>query len=512
MLKRLLFALLVLTFIVSVPCELNAASKKNRRTEKKIKKRDHKNKRNIEKNKPSGRLNSENPRETFDALLTSVQASKELSYEHKQILRSCLMNLSKTPTGRYIFSNIPYNITLHIIPNPEGQGAMGTYNHGHRKACFSDYLLRRASNAKSKVKKQEAILRFTTVIAHELTHATQGHLQLGICPEASYEDYATLRKFREVHALLEEQCAETELLNLPDFSEVRKKREQTGELNVFLRRAQDLQIKAGMSPAQARRFARTEFVRSFWSNTPNTPVRVGEEILYPSFVGPSQPTSIPWSISYNGKSFGYARRLGEDYYTKTKGTDIRRELNDTLKTIGLDLTADFVMQKKSFDFEKGRLIGYLDGVKQLEIDALGKNGRVVKRFEQGKLCSFRFETRDKDGFYTDYFYGKRTPRATYTIININGKPSGVYREYNSQGQQIYEIPIKAGKGNGRGWILENGRRVPKVFSNGVISERTKLIRSPYVNSNKYWQHRYMRENKKGSSTVCARTEQKIEEN
>ena len=495
MLKRLLLTLLVLTFIVSVPCELNAAPGKNRRTEKKIKKRDRKNKRNIDKNKPSGQLNSENPKKTLDAILTSIQTSKELSDEHKQLLRSCFMNLSQTPTGRYIFSNIPYNITLHIIPNPEGQGALGTYNHGHRKACFSDYLLRQASNADSKVKKQEYLLRFTTVIAHELTHATQGHLQLGTCPGASYEDQATLRKFREVHALLEEQCAETELLNLPDFSEVRKKREQTGELNVFLRRAQELQIKAGMSPAQARRFARTEFVRSFWSNTPNTPVRVGEEVLYPSFVGPSQVTSIPWSISYNGKSFGYARRLGVDYYKKTKGTDIRRELNDTLKTIGLDLTADFVMQKKSFDFERGRLIGYLDGVKQLEVDALGKNGQVLKRFEQGKICYFIFETRDKDGFHKDYFYGKRTPRrATYTIKK--GKLSGIYREYNSQGQQIFEIPIKDGQGNGQGWILENGRRVPKVFSNGVISERTKLITSPYVNSNKYWQQRYMRENKK----------------
>ena len=494
MLKRLLLTLLVLTFIVSVPCELNAAPGKNRRTEKKIKKRDRKNKRNIDKNKPSGQLNSENPKKTLDAILTSIQTSKELSDEHKQLLRSCFMNLSQTPTGRYIFSNIPYNITLHIIPNPEGQGALGTYNHGHRKACFSDYLLKRAFSADTEVKKQEVLLRFTTVIAHELTHATQGHLQLGICPGASYEDQATLRKFREVHALLEEQCAETELLNLPDFSEVRKKREQTGELNVFLRRAQELQIKAGMSPAQARRFARTEFVRSFWNNTPNTPVRVGEEVLYPSFVGPSQPTSIPWNISYNSKSFGYARRLGEDYYTKTKGTDIRRELNDTLKTIGLDLTVDFVMQKKSFDFERGRLIGYLDGVKQLEIDALGKNGRVLKRFEQGKICYFIFKTQDKDGFHKDYFYDTRTPRATYTIKN--GQLSGIYREYNSQGQQIFEIPIKDGQGNGQGWILENGQRVPKVFSNGVISEHTKLIMSPYVNSNKYWQQRYMRENKK----------------
>ena len=493
MLKRFLFACLTLLFFISVPHEVSAAPQKGTRKERR-ERRKQKKRNTASKNQPSGRLNSENPKRTLNALLTSVQASKELSDEHKQILRSCLMNLSKTPTGRYIFSNIPYNITLHIIPNPEGQGALGTYNHGHRKACFSDYLLRRASNADSKVKKQEAILRFTTVIAHELTHATQGHLQLGICPRASYEDYATLRKFREVHALLEEQCAETELLNLPEFAEVRKKREQTGELNVFLRRAQDLQIKAGMSPAQARRFARTEFVRSFWSNTPNTPVRVGEEVLYPSFVGPSQPTSIPWSISYNSKSFGYARRLGEDYYTKTKGTDIRRELNDTLRTIGLDLTADFVMQKKSFTFDRGRLVGYLDGIKQLEIDALGKNGRVLKRFEQGKLCYFMFKTRDKDGFHKDYFYGKRTPRATYTIKN--GKLSGIYREYNSQGQQIFEIPIKDGQGNGQGWILENGRRVPKIFSNGVISERTKLIMSPYVNSNKYWQERYMRENKK----------------
>jgi len=166
----------------------------------------------IDKNKPSGRLNSENPKKTLDAILTSIQTSKELSDEHKQILRSCLTALSQTPTGRYIFSNIPYNITLHIIPNPKGQGALGTYNHGHRKACFSDYLLRRALSADTEVKKQEKLLRFTTVIAHELTHATQEHLELGICPGASYEDYATLRKFTTDKRLF---VSETELFARP---------------------------------------------------------------------------------------------------------------------------------------------------------------------------------------------------------------------------------------------------------------------------------------------------------
>ena len=491
--KQLLFTCVALLFFVSVPYDVFAAPGKETKKERR-ERREQKKRNTASKNQPSGRLNSENPKKTLDALLASVQASRELSDEYKQILRSCLMNLSKTPTGRYIFSNIPYNITLHIIPNPKGQGGLGTYNHGNRKACFSDHLIRKSLSAESELKKQERLLRFTTVIAHELTHATQGHLQLGICPRASYEDYATLRKFREVHALLEEQCAEVELLNLPAFAEVRKKREKNGELNVFLRRAQELQIKAGMSPSQARRFARTEFVRSFWSNTPDTPVRIGGEVLYTSFVGPSQTPSIHWNISYNTDSLGYARKLGPDYYTKTHGTDISRELNDTIKTIGLDLTADFVIQKKSFNFEQGRLIGYVNGIKQMEVDSLGENGHVVKRFEQGKMDSLTFQTTEKDGSYKDYFYDGRTLKATYTIKN--GKLSGVYREYDRQGRQIIEAPVENGAGAGKGWVLENNKRVSKEFRRGIVTENGKLFRHPSYATESYWLKRYLEENKK----------------
>ena len=496
MLKRFLFILLLFGFVISVPYEVSAAPKKETRKERRerLKREEAARRRRQIKKKVIPQLNSGNPQKILQAIIANVQNSKELSEEHKQLLRSCLINLSKTTTGRYIFSNIPDNVTIHTWDNPNGGGALGTYNHGHRKACFSDHYLRKAISTESELEKQEQLLRFTTVIAHELTHATQGHLQLGVCPGASYEDYATLRKFREMHAILEEQCAEVELLNLPEFAKIRKKREKNGELNVFLRRAQELQITAGMSPTQARRFARTEFVRSFWSNTPNTPLRVGDEKLYPSAVGPSQVPSASWNISYNSKSFGYARRLGPDYYTKTHGTDIRRELNDTLKTIGLDLTADFVIQKKSFNFEKGRLVGYLDGVKQLEVDALGEKGRVLKRFEQGKICYFIFETQDRNGSYTDYFYDGKTKRTTYSVKN--NKISGIYREHDKNGRQIFEIPLKNGEANGHGWILENGQRIPKALNNGCISERMPLTRTPYVNSQEYWMKRYLEENKK----------------
>ena len=496
MIKRLLFTCVALLFFVSVPHEASAAPKKETKKERRerLKREKAARERRQIKKKVIPQLNSGNPQKILQAIVANVQNSKELSAVYKQLICSCLINLSKTPTGRYIFSNIPDNITIHTWENPNGIGVLGTYNHGHRKACFSDHYIRKALSAESELKKQEQLLRFTTVIAHELTHATQGHLQLGVCPGASYEDYATLKKFREMHAILEEQCAEVELLNLPAFAEVRKKREKTGELNVFLRRAQELQIKAGMSPSQARRFARTEFVRSFWSNTPNTPLQVGDEKLYPSAVGPSQVPSAPWNISYNSYSFGYARRLGSDYYTKTKGADIRRELNDTLKTIGLNLTVDLVIQKKSFNFEQGRLIGYVNGIKQLEIDSLGVNGRVFKRFEQGKMHSLTFQTTEKDGSYKDYFYDGRTLRATYTIKN--GKLSGVYREYDRQGRQIIEAPVENGAGAGKGWVLENNKRVSKEFRGGLVLENGKLFRHPSYTTKSYWLKRYLEENKK----------------
>ena len=78
----------------------------------------------------------------------------------------------------------------------------------------------------------------------------------------------------------------------------------------------------------------------------------------------------------------------------------------------------------------------------------------------------------------------------------NNKISGIYREYDNKGRQIFEIPIKNGNAKGDGWILENGRRIPKSLDNGCISDRIPLTSTPYVNSQKYWQERYLEENKK----------------
>ena len=42
--------------------------------------------------------------------------------------------------------------------------------------------------------------------------------------------------------------------------------------------------------------------------------------------------------------------------------------------------------------------------------------------------------------------------------------NGIYREYNTQGNQIMEVPVTDNKPNGMGWVLENGLRARKKFN------------------------------------------------
>ena len=49
------------------------------------------------------------------------------------------------------------------------------------------------------------------------------------------------------------------------------------------------------------------------------------------------------------------------------------------------------------------------------------------------------------------------------------KMNGVYREYNTQGDQTMEMPVVNDIPTGEGWILENGVRARKHFSNKKVS-------------------------------------------
>ena len=463
MFKRLLLTCIALLFFVSVPYEASAAPKKGTKKERRerLKREEAARKRRQKtppKKKITPQLNSQNPQKTLHALIEKLQKNDKISSEYKQVIIASLTELSKTPTGRYIFSNIPDDINF-IVAYGATPGSYGRKNLRLTPSLF-DHIL-----AEDSISEKECIhFHLTDLIAHELIHASQSHLGICSLPNISLEDHVTLRKFREMHALLEDECAKNELLESPFFKNYRNDLEKTGKLDTFfILKVQNEQIKIGISPEKARRFARTEFVRSYWTNTPDTPVRVGNKNLTVD----RNNEIASWNSSYNDF---YSSVVNREDYKKNNKTDVRPELKEALDIIGLDLTPEFIVRNKSFSLEKGRLIGYTNGIKNQEIDALGK-GRVVKKLIRNKLHILKIEIPNNENkSYKEYFHDTKTLKATYTI-GTDGNP-GVYREYDRPGQQIIEAPInKKGVPEGNGWVLENDETVKKEFRDGFVLKR-----------------------------------------
>ena len=484
MLKRFLFVLLLFGFVISVPYEVSAAPKKETRKERRerLKREQEERKRqqtqpkNIQQRQTSQttqqqppkqqsqtnvvpKPNSGNPQKTLHALIEKLQKNDKISSEYKQIIITSLTELSKTQTGRYIFSNIPDDITFIV----DYGIAPGSY--GSKKLRITPSLFKNMLAKDSIAEKERVYFRITDLIAHELTHATQRHL--GICSLANFslEDRVTLRKFREMHALLEQECAKTELLESPSFRNYKAELEKTGKIDTFfILKAKKEQINIGISPEKAQRFARTEFVRSYWSNTPNTSVRIGSKNLTID-----EADTRSWNSYYNNV---YSSVVNHEDYKKVNKRDIRPELKEALDIIGLDLTPEFIIRNKSFDLEKGRFVGYLNGVKNQEIDALGK-GRVVKSFIRSCLHTLKIEMPNKENkSYKEYFHDTKTLKATYTIEN--NEKTGVYREYDRKGQQIIEVPVNNnGELEGIGWVLENDEVVKKEFRGGFVLKKRR---------------------------------------
>lgn len=49
--------------------------------------------------------------------------------------------------------------------------------------------------------------------------------------------------------------------------------------------------------------------------------------------------------------------------------------------------------------------------------------------------------------------------------------NGIYREFDMQGNQILELPVKDNSVQGKGWVLEDGVRIPQKYSGGFVQEK-----------------------------------------
>ena len=386
-----------------------------------------------------------NVQDIFDKL----KSSTVLQDKHKQIIRECITAISKTQTGKNVLQQIPKGISFKVVPQSELGNAGGCYILEKNEIHLSEDDFKGDFSVTSHI-------NLSSTITHELTHAAQK--ALGFYPNAqdisNPDDYVILRHFNELHALLEEETIRTELFNHYDLN-------QPTLINLF----KNIAIQKGYSQEQARTFARTEFARIFWSNTLENPEY--KKLM----IQPMRPTR--WIIFYTdnllNNMYYYIKASVYHSISEEKHLDLKYEIQKRLDITGIELSPDFILQKKSFKLENFSLTGFWEKEKFIEVNVLNfqndisskeKLDYISKLFKNNTPIhiSAYITQRHRDNFYVSYFPNSSTPRTTYTIKD--NFLEGIYKEYDSEGRQIAHIPFIKGIPHGKGWIIENGELRP----------------------------------------------------
>lgn len=423
-------------------------------------------------------------------LVASAQHGENMSYKHKKILIEALKLMAQTPKGKWILCNMPVGVKFSEFP--EKGAANGLFAHGTLTLCLNRRLLNNVAKEQNPAKRQRALYYMISTMSHELTHACQNNHS--ICrprvTDVSTIDYTMMVKLREFHAVLESLVVRDQLLELPAFSDLKQSEPQLYS-NSFLRKATERKRNEGFSREAAERFARTEWLKSLWKNTPSTPVKIGEDLFFVS-----DREHVFRNSGYNREAFGKVIKKGQEQYYRDTGLSIDGDLRQAAAFMGVDISPEFFKKEKAFQYERGRMIGYLDGIKNEELDYLTV-GRIIKKYENNHLISLSvIVDKPKNGSFKDYWHGTNRVRATYTVKG--NQVSGKYREYNYSGQQIAEIPFSKGKANGTGWVIEQGKKVGRLFRDNLCwGMNGKALSNPTVQSEAYWRQKYL-ERQKGS--------------
>ena len=182
-----------------------------------------------------------------------------------------------------------------------------------------------------------------------------------------------------------------------------------------------------------------------------------------------------WNLSYTSDGFERLPHNRQVHHRATTGIAVSKGIKRFIHTMDIDTPASFFRDPKTTSFKmpsSKKIIGYVDGIKNYEMDQL-TTCRVSKISSNGQVYFVVVRTTNtkdaqKDGTRTDYHEGTKVKRATYTYKN--GKMNGIYREYDTQGVQTMEMPVVNDIPTGEGWILENGTRSRKSFSNRMVSK------------------------------------------
>ena len=508
MLKRFLFILLLLGFVISVPYEVSAAPEKETRKERRERlkrEREEKRKQRQQKNTQQSKHPQEKkqfskqdtspakqpqPKKitpTFEEKLTPAQVDRKIqtirkrietapenviSSRDKPVLLEAFDDVVQTPMGRFSLEKAHPNLNFRV----KEMSSAASYGYGSQCVSISKRDFEEIRKAKTPAERAKWMIRLSGTLIHETTHSIQHINNMNNRDNMSFKEKITINKLFELHSALHEEVSRYQMANLPKYRPMAQQGKiEFTPLHRFYGELFDAYKATGMTEERAHRSARTKFVETCWRNNPNTPIQIGDRTIRPT-TSNANVSIESWNISYNFSAFSRTVRRDIPSHEAMRDRGIERQVRRFIRVMDVDTPPSLFSDSKTSAFNmpsSRRLVGYLDGIRNRELDAIA-TGVFSKGYENGTLSYINIETNRKQVStdtrnYTEYYEGTRIKKSTYTYRD--GKMNGVYREYDRSGQQILEIPVENDQPHGEGWSLENGKRVVKKFRHGYWYNR-----------------------------------------
>ena len=404
--------------------------------------------------------------EKIAAIRKRIAENPEITPRDRQSLLEGFDDVAQTPMGRWILEHADPDLNFAV--KSLGQGYSGVYGTGSKTITLSRKIFDRISEAKTPGGRLDKLLWLAHVIAHESTHSVQRVNRMNYPPGISFPEKVTMNKVFELHSLLNENIVRFQVGNLPKYGELlRSGQIKPVPMHIFYRDLREAKLAEGVSEAEADRFARTKFVETFWMNCGKKPIEVGGKTIMPP-----AGVMLNWNTTYSLVPF---RRRCLEKNAKVRHSmqprGIAAELKRFTDAMKIDLPPSFFTDPEKAAFRlvsTRRLIGYEDGVRRTEMDALAV-GCIIKVYRGNALWKVVIETRNAKAAslpsHTETFEGTEIRRAEYFCRG--GKMNGIYREFDRTGKQIMELPVKDNFAAGMGWTLDDdGKRIPMRFSGG----------------------------------------------
>ena len=455
MLKRFLFVLLLLGFVISVPYEVSAAPKKEtskERRERRRREREEKRKQRQQKKKRSSKQDTQPAKQpqpkkiipTFEEKLTPAQVTRKIqtirkrietapeniiSNKDKPFLLKIFDDIAQTQMGRYIFEKTHPNLMFCVKP----MGSPASYAFGPKCINLNKNYFKENQTLEERCEKR---LYLSQSIAHEATHALQHVNDMKNCGKISFEERITITKISELHAFLNESITSYQLSKQPHYkAAVKAGKTEIAPETRFYAELFDAYKTTGLSDAKAAKAARTKFVETFWQNNGEKSIQIGEKTVFPC-----EEFIQNWNISYSTFAFRELQGNKTPYREAMRHRGIERFLRQFTQSMDIDTPPSFFRNPQTTAFHmptSKRLLTYANGILNTEMDALTTGmitkGYIAKGLKKGEPYYILIETlhpqiASQNRSYTEYHEGTNIKRATYTYKN--GKMNGIYREYD----------------------------------------------------------------------------------